>query len=744
MLKTAKSFYRQGFAIHWLKEKSKLPVESKWTTGPRKNLKGLIGSYRKGFNIGTRLGEASQVNGKALCVIDCDVKSDNPDRLREMRKKLATILPEWKSAPIVLSGRGNGSMHVYCLINEPVRGYRVGQSKHKVKVKMPSVKASKNDVTELGGAQTAKGYRLRPAWEIGVMCEGQQVVLPPSLHPDTEKEYVWKNQFDLEKLPIFSAQEKESTTGETATLQDFDFVDVDLYDTELSAKTISLITRGDDCDDRSAALFIASRELVHVGLTDQQILSVLTDKENFLGQTGFDHAKTQSRKRAAKWVNGFTLAKVRRELSADTIFDGLTLEEPEALTNEEAQKQRSVLIDKSDWKKRIQKADDEGTPKANYFNIKLILTGVAGDSFVARNEFAVEDRWQRDCPWGSKKDEVVKDEDSVLIKDWLVHNYRLEAARERIEEVLIKVASDNAFHPVREFLEPLEWDGVERVGDWLVDYMGARGNPKYLHAVGRLTLMGMVSRIFEPGVKFDTVLILEGSQGIGKSTAARILAGDEWFSDTSLNIGDKDAVVNMQGVWINELGELSVLSRNDSNNLKEFISRSTDKIRPPYGKRTVAYPRQNIFIGTTNKDQYLKDDTGNRRFYPVKCGKIALKRLRADRDQLLAEAMHQYKEGYSLRSDSIKAERLAVDEQAHRMEHDEIESELEEFFAGAPDDFPMPFRIMDVMAHADLGVKKDRASQMRIANALRKIGYVKQQRRVQKVKGHWWQKSVAT
>ncbi len=168
--------------------------------------------------------------------------------------------------------------------------------------------------------------------------------------------------------------------------------------------------------------------------------------------------------------------------------------------------------------------------------------------------------------------------------------------------------------------------------------------PVDARAIGRHFLISAVARIFDPGCKLDTMPIFEGEQGTYKSTALRVLAYP-WFTDEIAQIGTKDASMQVQGVWIVELSELEAMSRQEIAKVKAFLSRSTDRFRPSYGRHVVAFPRQCVLVGTTNSDSYLKDETGARRFWPVRCGTIDVEAIEADRDMLWAEAVDQYRAG---------------------------------------------------------------------------------------------------
>lgn len=221
-------------------------------------------------------------------------------------------------------------------------------------------------------------------------------------------------------------------------------------------------------------------------------------------------------------------------------------------------------------------------------------------------------------------------------------------------EAVLSVVRENPFHPVRNYLDSLKWDGVPRIDTLFIKYAGAK-DTAYVRAIGAKALIAAVRRVRQPGCKFDNVVVLESpEQGRGKSTFIKLLAPNEdWFAESGTlnNVESKDAPLALEGKWIIEMGEMSGLSKTAVESMKAFVSCAVDRIRRPYGRLVEDLPRQCIFMGTTNRDDYLKDPTGNRRFWPVLVGTsdlLDLDGLVADRDQLWAEAAVREAAGESL------------------------------------------------------------------------------------------------
>lgn len=282
---------------------------------------------------------------------------------------------------------------------------------------------------------------------------------------------------------------------------------------------------------------------------------------------------------------------------------------------------------------------------------------------------------------GSKKGDLVNDTDISIIKGRIerMHGIYNDA---KLNDAIEQVSSDNAFHPIKLYLESLTWDGVPRIDTFLVDYMGAEDNA-YTREAFRKMLLAAVTRIYEPGRKFDTALVFYSEQGVGKSTLIQRLSKG-WFNDSLTNLSGKESYEAIQFAWLVELAELSALRKSDVEAVKNFISKREDTYRGAYARRVKTHKRQCVFFGSTNDDEFLKDATGNRRFFPVEVKRTRKTRLifepefGAIVDQLWAEAMEGYMLGEALTL-SDEAEAIAGGTREEFTERTPIQGLIEEY-----------------------------------------------------------------
>lgn len=307
------------------------------------------------------------------------------------------------------------------------------------------------------------------------------------------------------------------------------------------------------------------------------------------------------------------------------------------------------------------------------------------------------------------------------------------------------VARLNGFHPVQDYLNSLVWDGKPRIDSWLIDHIGADDDDDgYTRAVGRRWLIAAVSRALKPGCKADCALIIEGTQGCRKSSALRTLAGADWFKDSTIDFKSKDRFSAVKGVWIYEMAEFDQYRNHDAATIKNFLSSQDDSYRPAYARTDAKYPRGVVFVGTTNKDKYLTDDTGDRRFWPVRSNRTLLNpidtdKLAAERDQIWAEAVRAYYNG----------EPAFIDVPAVIAAHARITRERHDVEDTWADEFIRPYlaahiskRITtgDLMNHA-LQLKTTehtRANQQRVKNIMHNLGYTYKNTWVDNVQSKSW------
>lgn len=339
------------------------------------------------------------------------------------------------------------------------------------------------------------------------------------------------------------------------------------------------------------------------------------------------------------------------------------------------EKQESAAAEFEDWTKALQR-DRGGLLRNSLHNITLIMENDEKLKGICFNQLADGMEIKGDVPWKHPA-RFWRDADDAQLICYVDANYGTFSAR-NYQIAVAKVVDDRSYHPIREYLSSLSpWDGLSRAESILIDYLGAADN-SYTRAVTRKTLCSAVARVKYPGVKFDNILVLNGDQGIGKSTLIARLGG-EWYSDSlSLtDMNDKTAAEKLQGYWILEIGELAGMKKADIDKVKAFISRQDDKYRASFGRRVTPHPRQCIFFGTTNSQNgYLRDITGNRRFWTVRTpgtGKLKPWELtKAEVEQIWAEVLVLLEKGEKLYLDS-NLEEYSQTEQASAMEQDDRE-----------------------------------------------------------------------
>lgn len=365
-------------------------------------------------------------------------------------------------------------------------------------------------------------------------------------------------------------------------------------------------------------------------------------------------------------------------------------------------------------------------------NATAILTHrIEWHNVIAYDAFAGAVVKKKNPPWSddtAPEDDTLGDwtrEDSLRAAVWITREYNCPIPDHIVDAAVQIIAARWQTHPVRDYLNELRWDKKPRIDDFLVRVAAAEDNI-YTRAVTKNFFISAVARVLKPGEKVDAMLILEGEQYLGKSGLFKALASESWFFDSSFDIGSKDGYQALRRKWIIEWPELDALSRSGISKVKAFMSSAKDSYRPSYGRATIDVPRQCVFVGTVNPDGagYLNDPTGARRFWPVRVGKMDLKAVREERDQLWAEAFVRYRKTEAWHLHDLKLLKAAAKEAEERRVRDPWEASvlawlsrhsrvkngvttellLEKAIAMAPD-------------------RRTRADQMRMARVLQVIGW---------------------
>jgi predicted P-loop ATPase len=378
------------------------------------------------------------------------------------------------------------------------------------------------------------------------------------------------------------------------------------------------------------------------------------------------------------------MARERAQAAADD-FDGLDdAELPEDYNDE--------------WKAELEYTKS-GKLLCNIANIILILENdpaLAGH--IVHDLFTGMDSAKDGLPWNKNANQWT-DTDDANLRVWLEKHYDI-TGKEKIADALTAVLTRHSYHPIRDYLNGLTWDGVPRLDRIIIDYMGAEDS-ELNRAMSRKHFVAAVARVFNPGCKYDYCLIMSGAEGIGKSTLLSVMGG-RWFNDSITTLEGKEGMEQLRRAWVVELGELSSIKRSDVEQVKAHLSKQVDIYRAAYARRVLEHPRQCVFCGTTNEALFLKGDTGNRRFWVIPVvGELRKYKdwseaIRRDRDQLWAEAVHYYKQGEPLYlSEELEAQAKQRQQDFNDDNDDPIVAMLDKYLSTL---LPVNWDTMDIQA----------------------------------------------
>lgn len=392
-----------------------------------------------------------------------------------------------------------------------------------------------------------------------------------------------------------------------------------------------------------------------------------------------------------------------------------------------------------------------GLPLPTYANVALALRHHPDVPIkLGFDELAACARIMPGSKWDLKAGTKLSDNHVRILTEWLQRHTKIYAGTSLVGEVALMLAEENKFNPLVNYLRGLVHDGVTRLNRVAATYLGASKDIENVFL--RLWMISAVARGLAPGSKADCMIVLEGPQGAGKSRAIQALAGPGLYSDQLGDLGSKDAILQINGVWIVEISELDALGRAENSRIKAFISSSSDRLRLPYGRNVVDWPRSCVFAGTVNHDAYLKDETGGRRFFPIRCGHIDVAAIERDRDMLWAEAVDQFDHGAVWWLQDAGSIDHAAKEQHDRYQPGQWDSIITEWVDRpterldalgqpvAPLESTADFvTISDVLTHC-VGKHKSqwtRSDQMAVASALKSLGWERFKRRRDGEKLHW-------
>lgn len=488
---------------------------------------------------------------------------------------------------------------------------------------------------------------------VDVLGVGRQVVAAGSTHPDSGRKYHWiKDRPALSDAPAIPAALLEA-------IQRPDRASAGAEGGELTAEQVAaMLSVFDPTDYRNHDDWLRLMMAVHHasnGDARPEFIDWSIGDPNYSDQSEVIGARWDSLHRERN--DGVTVATLFSELAKHGRADLIPANDP--MGEFDAVNDADDDDDDDDWLENGSK-DDEGDGVTDLVPIEtagivLRKNNEAPDDFrnaiSAVERSGLEPRFNMltqktefcgDRPWDAKFGRELTDDTVRHARLFLMQKFqgvRYQPSRENVFEALQTTALRFPFNPVLDYLDTLTWDGVPRIESLFATYFGCRDDT-YTRAVSRCFLIGAVRRQRQPGVKFDTMPVIKGPQGVGKSSGLRALFGDAWFSDGELgNLRDKDSALNIRGKWCQEFAEIESLTRAGAGDLKAFVSRAVDRVRAPYDRTVQDIKRRCVFVATVNEGGYLRDPTGGRRFWPLTArGRIDVAAIVRDRDQVWAEA----------------------------------------------------------------------------------------------------------
>jgi hypothetical protein len=691
-----------GFALHYLHPRTKRPIGDEWSEAPIRSLEELRRTHARGNNIGVRTGEPSELaSGGYLHIADLDIRI--PDLADEAWETFAELFPDVdvEDLPCVASGSGGESRHLYLITDKPFfsKKLAVSEGKHRG----PDGKWHYDWEIELFGTlkqvalppsihpDTGRPYEWLRPFDFSMLALGAGPHVPAAAIERLAVAMAEKYDFetrdpltfepgqlerDLDDIPeeriddyhdwIALGQALHHQFG--ASDEGFDlWIEVSKRSPKFEQNDIRGLRRkwrGFGRNRRQPVTMATVRQWA----LDARRARLISQFDEEPEDDAFDAEEDPAP------VGAVDLDALLVGEGAEDVVEADEIDSIDSIGTATAAGAASSVPDHAKaWMEQLQFTDKGGiagtlhnvaviirndprlvgVPQINEFTQETVQRRTPGRHAPRRRNAAkqmlqLEGRiWQvKDTLngelWSDDRDFNIR---AILEAPTTQGGYGFKVSDRDLKAAIVLAANDHAFHPVREYLNRAAWDGVNRAERLFIDYLGAADNA-YHRAAARMMLVAAVCRVFEPGHKFDFAVILEGVQGKRKSTFVRIL-GRRWYAELDGDFHDaKQMIELMQGAWILEIPELSGFTRSDVRAIKAFMSRQSDRARLAYARRAGSFPRQCIFIGSTNDREYLKDDTGGRRFWPIACEveEIDTDALERHVDQVWAEAFAIYRE----------------------------------------------------------------------------------------------------
>lgn len=693
-------YYESGYSVIPVTTHNAAPFEQNWARwAVERQPAALIEEYEKNYSLPNH--GAGLVLGPASGIVAIDIDSESKDIL--------DLCP-----PSPVSKRGSKG---------ETRFYRPGPGLANVNLKRPNVGPNQEQEKQEG---------------VEIMVNGRQTVMPPSINRKTKKPYFWLTPDSLldvkpEELPILTVEMVEKLRAHICGATEFSsstgggiggsgIQGAAGRNDGLTKVVWAMLNEAPGRSDHDIAT-----ELVGVDVREYGANAYFSDPKEMWSKKGkgvpFNAALAfvkHHRKQLAKKgtpnprktvlnMNPTVLGVGSSVATAptqpgDTVVDMTRYAMWEKLGLEVSGNNPKTTIDSA--RKLL-----SGVPQLSsaiwfdsfYNNVMTSLPRIGGGDPIPQ--------WGR--PW--------EDVDDLYLMVYAQSQVGLDIGKETTRSAVDFYARQHTKHAVRDWLKALPaWDMEPRLGTFMSKYLGAEQNA-YTASAGTNFLVSLIARVMRPGCKADCMPILEGQQGLLKSTALRVLAGDHWFGELTNDLDDKDALISLQGRWLIEIPELDSILKADPKTVKRLLSTQSDRFRAPYDRRAGDHPRQFIFAGTTNEADYLKDPTGGRRFWPIACSKVDIEALAQDREQLFAEALLAFQQGLPWweMPESAKAEVAA------RTEIDAWYDEIAEWLAQPPQATKKITSSLIAFEVLKLDIERvDQRVKNRIANCMKMLGYI--------------------